>query len=197
VSPAPSRGSSAAILRGPSPLGNGQAQMSPVTGAWALVAVLILLPSIAFATVLDPMWVPGIYDELDGDDVVTVITETAASQVEISYLMRAVVLSEEVLIREARRCGSSPLHLASRGPPQPQPRTCHVLSSSPGELSAIHLIHFECPSPRMFHSRLPSPRMEPARAHHDLRRYASAIRSHGRTCAIPGDAFRNRIGLGS
>lgn len=197
MSPAPSRGSPAATLRGPSLLGNGQAQMSPVTGAWGLVAVLILLPSIAFATVPDPMWVPGIYDELDGDDVVTVITETAASQVEISYLLRAAVLSEEVLIREARKYGSPQLHLASRGPPQTQPRTCHVLSSAPGKLSAIHLIHFECPSPRMLHSRLPSPRMEPVRAHHDLPRHASATRSHGRTCVIPGDAFRNRIGLGS
>lgn len=193
--PAPSRGSSAAILRGPSPLGNGQGQMSPVTGAWALVGVLILLPSIAFATVPDPMWVPGIYDALDGDDVVSVITETAASQVEISYLLRAAVLSEEALIREARKYGSSPLHLASRGPPQTQPRTCHVLSNAPGNLSAILLIHSECPSPRMLHSRLSSPRMEPVRAHHDLPRHASATRSHGRTCVIPGDAFRKQIGL--
>lgn len=197
MSPAPSRGSPAATLRGPSPLGNGQAQMSSLTGAWALVGVLILLPSIAFATVPDPMWVPGTYDELDGDDVVTVITETAASQVEITCLLRAAVLSEEVLIREARKYGSSQLHLASRGPPQNRPRSCHVLSNAPGRLSAIHLTHFECPSPRMLHSRLPSPRMEPVRAHHDLPRHASATRSHGRTCVIPGDAFRNQIGLGS
>ena len=136
--------------------------MSPVTGAWALVVVLVVLPSIAFTSVPDPMWALGIYDELDGDDVVTVVTETAASQVEISYPLRAAVLSEEVLIREA-----------------------------------IHVIHFECPGPRMLHSRLPSLRMEAVRAHHDLPRPASATRSHGRTCGIPGDAFRNRIGLGS
>ena len=147
--PAPSRGSPAAILRGPSPLGNGQAQMSPVTGAWALVAVLILLPSIAFASVPDPMWVPGIYDELDGDHVVTVVRETAASQVEISCPFRATVLLEDVLSRERRKYESSPLHLASRGPPQTHPRTCHVHAYSPGRLPAVHLIHSECPSPRM------------------------------------------------
>lgn len=52
--------------------------MSPVTAAWFLVAVLILLPTIAFASVPDPMWVPGIYDGFDGDDVVTLVAETAA-----------------------------------------------------------------------------------------------------------------------
>jgi len=113
--------------------------MSPATGAWALVAVLILLPSIAFARVPDPMWVPGIYDELDGDDVVTVVTETAASQVEISYPFRATVLLEDVLSRERGKYESSPLHLASRGPPQTHPRTCPVYSYSPGRLPAGHL----------------------------------------------------------
>ena len=36
-------------------LGTVEHQMSPVSGAWVLVAVLILLPSIAFTSVPDSM----------------------------------------------------------------------------------------------------------------------------------------------
>jgi hypothetical protein len=43
------------FYEGRSRLGTVKHQMSPVSGAWALVAVLILLPSIAFASVPDPM----------------------------------------------------------------------------------------------------------------------------------------------
>jgi hypothetical protein len=42
-----------------------------------LVALLLLapvaLPGLAFASPPDPTWIPGIYDDADGDDVVTLI----------------------------------------------------------------------------------------------------------------------------
>jgi hypothetical protein len=43
------------------------------------VVALILLPPIAFASPPDPLWIAGIYDSADGDDIVTLIYETAAT----------------------------------------------------------------------------------------------------------------------
>ncbi len=44
-----------------------------------IAAALILLPAIAFASPPDPSWIAGIYDGADGDDIVTLVYETAAS----------------------------------------------------------------------------------------------------------------------
>src|SRR5215831_7800921 len=44
-----------------------------------IAAALILLPAIAFASPPDPSWIAGIYDGADGDDIVTLVCETAAS----------------------------------------------------------------------------------------------------------------------
>ena len=45
----------------------------------AIAAALILLPAIGFASPPDPSWIAGIYDGADGDDIVTLIYETAGS----------------------------------------------------------------------------------------------------------------------
>src|SRR5262252_3130128 len=45
----------------------------------SIVVTLILLPAIAFASPPDPSWIAGIYDGADGDDIVTLIYETAGS----------------------------------------------------------------------------------------------------------------------
>ena len=44
-----------------------------------IVVALILLPAIAFASPPDPSWIAGIYDGADGDDIVTLVYETAAT----------------------------------------------------------------------------------------------------------------------
>src|SRR5215813_8391693 len=46
-----------------------------------IVVTLMLLPTIAFATPPDPWWIAGIYDGGDGDDIVTLVDETSASNV--------------------------------------------------------------------------------------------------------------------
>jgi len=43
------------------------------------VVALILLPAIAFASPPDPSWIAGIFDGGDGDDIVTLLYETAAA----------------------------------------------------------------------------------------------------------------------
>jgi hypothetical protein len=44
-----------------------------------IFVTVILLPAIAFASPPDPSWIPGIYDGADGDDIVSLIYETAAA----------------------------------------------------------------------------------------------------------------------
>jgi hypothetical protein len=44
-----------------------------------IVVELILLPPIAFSNPPDPSWIAGIYDGADGDDIVTLVYETAAT----------------------------------------------------------------------------------------------------------------------
>src|SRR5215470_17118396 len=46
-----------------------------------IVVTLMLLPTIAFATPPDPWWIAGIFDGGDGDDIVTLVYETSASNV--------------------------------------------------------------------------------------------------------------------
>src|SRR5215470_3150825 len=44
-----------------------------------IVVALILLPTIAFASPPDPSWIAGIYDDADGDDIVSLVYETSAA----------------------------------------------------------------------------------------------------------------------
>lgn len=50
-----------------------------------IVTAPIALPGACFANWPDPTWVPGIYDEADGDDVVQLVTDTAATADVASY----------------------------------------------------------------------------------------------------------------
>ena len=43
------------------------------------IVALILLPAIAFASPPDPSWIAGIYDGADGDDIVSLVYDTAAA----------------------------------------------------------------------------------------------------------------------
>lgn len=45
----------------------------------SIAVALVLLPAIAFASPPDPSWIVGIYDDADGDDIVTLIAQTAAA----------------------------------------------------------------------------------------------------------------------
>ena len=44
-----------------------------------IIVALILLPAVAFASPPDPWWIAGIYYGADGDDIVTLVYETAAT----------------------------------------------------------------------------------------------------------------------
>src|SRR5215831_13369705 len=67
----------------------------------AIVVALILLPAIAFANPPDQLWIAGIYDGADGDDVVTLVYETVG--LEAAWTRPAPLLprSSEILLVSA------------------------------------------------------------------------------------------------
>jgi len=46
----------------------------------SVVAAMILIPAIAFASPLDPSWLGGVYDGANGDDVVSLVNDLVASK---------------------------------------------------------------------------------------------------------------------
>src|SRR5215470_11889774 len=84
----------------------------------SLVVTLILIAPIAFASPPDPIWIAGIYDGADGDDVVTLVYETvgveAASLGSILPLPRAY---NALLASGPGAVHGFPLHQFTRGPP--------------------------------------------------------------------------------
>lgn len=80
---------------------------------WRRSLVLLLLaccgtlPLIAYASPTDPTWVPGIYDNADYDDVIGLLTNTAAVRElplgtadPVSFSLRAVLSRSASLIRD-------------------------------------------------------------------------------------------------
>jgi len=61
--------------------------------ALVLVALMLTLTGVAYATPPDPSWVPGLYDDDDFDNVVDVITSSAA-------LLIALVTTELCPVRD-------------------------------------------------------------------------------------------------
>jgi len=55
-----------------------------MTRLWAIVvlAALTVLPVAAGASPSDPIWIAGIYDSADGDDVIALIADTVASNLD-------------------------------------------------------------------------------------------------------------------
>jgi hypothetical protein len=98
-----------------------------------IVVALILLPVLAFASPPDPSWIAGIYDGADGDDIVTLVYETAAANIAAkSHIVLLPCLPAIQLESLARAVPGSRF---TRGPRAP-PVLCsmvvaHVFSSSP------------------------------------------------------------------
>ena len=87
-------------------------------GARVVITALVLLPILAFASPPDPVWVQGIYDGTDGDDIVTLVTETVASEAGVPCQLLFPTLSpEDVIGRGFRNYGSSRALPPARSPP--------------------------------------------------------------------------------
>src|SRR5215831_16989209 len=58
-------------------VGPPRSQNRGISALLPIIAVLILLPTIAFASPPDPSWIAGTYDDADGDDIVMRVYESA------------------------------------------------------------------------------------------------------------------------
>src|SRR5215471_10396745 len=96
-----------------------------------VVVVLILLPMIAFASPPDASWIAGIYDDADGDDLVTLVYETAASHPAVlAYVAPLPCLSDLPPERTVRGFSVGGLTPGPRAPPPLCSRvSAHVFTS--------------------------------------------------------------------
>ena len=76
-----------------------------------IVVTLMLLPTIAYVTPPDPWWIAGIYDGGDGDDIVSLIYETSASNAaavsHVPPLSRLTEASFASIVHRGPSCQSS------------------------------------------------------------------------------------------
>ena len=83
-----------------------------------VVVVLILLPLIAFASSPDPWWIAGIYDGGDGDDIVTLVYETAGrNATTLSHVAPLPYLAELSLEGTVRDFAGNATGRGPRAPP--------------------------------------------------------------------------------
>src|SRR5215469_15577516 len=83
-----------------------------------IVVTLMLLPTIAFASPPDPWWIAGIYDGGDGDDIVTLVDETSASNVAaLSHVPPRSSLMEASFVSPVHRGPSCQSTGSPRSPP--------------------------------------------------------------------------------
>jgi hypothetical protein len=86
----------------------------------AAIVALILCPSIAFASPPDPSWIAGIYDGADGDDVVSLVYDTAAAHAaDGSHITTRPCPKEHALESSARGVASHRFARKPRAPPVP------------------------------------------------------------------------------
>src|SRR5215469_3676461 len=83
-----------------------------------IALAIILLPAIAFASPPDPSWVAGIYDGADGDDIVSLVYDTAGVEVVPLGSVLPLLGSSTVLpVSSPGIIHAFPLHQFPRGPP--------------------------------------------------------------------------------
>jgi len=93
-------------------------QARGVAALFPILAVLVLLPTIAFASPPDPSWITGIYDGADGDDIVIPDYQPiAAVTVSQQPFLSPPCLSEGFLVSGPRSVDGVPAVQFARGPP--------------------------------------------------------------------------------
>lgn len=106
----------------------------------SIVLALILIAPIACASPPDPSWIAGIYDGADGDDVVTLVYETAG--VAGGSLGSGLPVSRGCNVSLASGSGAVhgfPLHQFARGPPSPSLSSSPVCAHVPDVLARFHV----------------------------------------------------------
>jgi hypothetical protein len=100
----------------------GRAQRQLRTARWLLLVLLVcygILPLLVFASPPDPVWIPGIYDLADYDDVIVALTDVDAVDDSSPATVPAVHVGERALprARASVRSNSPLLPYGPRSPP--------------------------------------------------------------------------------
>src|SRR5262252_7439107 len=105
----------------------------------SIVVTLILIAPIAFASPPDPSWIAGIYDGADGDDVVTLVYETAGVEaVSLGSILPLPRASNVSLASGPAAVHGFPLHQFTRGPPSPSTLMICDVRSRLRQLATFH-----------------------------------------------------------
>src|SRR5215813_2119027 len=133
-----------------------------------IVLALILLPVIAWAIPVDPSWIAGIYDDADGDDIVSLVSETFAANTAPPSHLGPLPYLLKVSLEDIGR--TVPDRYVTRGPRSP-PVLCsleftHVFNSLPPPSGTDAFVslpsNFPCPrltiSPPFASQKLVQPR---------------------------------------
>jgi len=104
----------------------------------AIVVALILLPAIAFASPPDQLWIAGIYDGADGDDIVTLVYETAGVEATPTRTVPLLPRSSEILLVSSPSSVHGPSACPStRAPPAAQDPISYSVRSCPQFLATF------------------------------------------------------------
>src|SRR5262245_19227843 len=95
--------------------------------ALSVVLVLMLLPTIAFASPPDPSWIAGIYDGADGDDIVSLVYATSAANAAAPSHVGPLSCLPEISLESIVR--SVPGNRFTRGPRAPPARCSSEFAS--------------------------------------------------------------------
>ena len=98
-----------------------------------ILVALILLPVLAYAIPADPSWIAGIYDDADGDEIVSLVCETSAANTAPTSHLGPLPCLLNMSLEDIG--GNVPDRCFTRGPRSP-PALCslefaHVFNSLP------------------------------------------------------------------
>src|SRR5215475_6419473 len=104
-----------------------------------IVLALILLPVIALAIPVDPSWIAGVYDDADGDDIVSLVYETSAANMALRANLGPLPCLLKMSLQDIAR--NVPDRYVTHGPRSP-PVLCsleftHVFNSVPSPPSGM------------------------------------------------------------
>ena len=101
-----------------------------------VVAAVILVPAIAFASTPDPFWLEGVYDDADGDDLLSLVDDIVATEAACLPHTSPPHLYKAAFALRPSMTSSHAANRFTRGPPL---RLVHMRSRLPLPCQPLHL----------------------------------------------------------
>ena len=104
-----------------------------------VVAAVILVPAIAFASTPDPFWLEGVYDDADGDDLLSLVDDIVATEAACLPHTSPPHLYKAAFALRPSMTSSHAANRFTRGPPL---RLVYMRSRLPLPSQLLHLPQF-------------------------------------------------------